>query len=71
MLLTVKSYRRSLKKIKKGAKLTCQKHREVKNIEVRLPAENSAQINRKFRVDFLGDSIANSYQSVENISNIV
>ena len=38
--------------------------------KIRLPAENSAQMNRKFRVEFLGDSIANSYQSIENISNI-
>ena len=32
-------------------------------------AENSGQINRKFGVEFLGDAIANLYQSKDNISN--
>ena len=32
-------------------------------------AENSGQINRKFGVEFLGDTIANLYQSKDNISN--
>ena len=31
--------------------------------------ENSRQINCKFWVEFLGDSIANLYQSIDNISN--
>ena len=31
--------------------------------------ENFGQINRKFGVEFLGDSIENSYKSIENISN--
>ena len=32
--------------------------------------ENSRQINRKFGVEFSGDSIANLYQLIDNISNI-
>ena len=29
--------------------------------------ENIGQINRKFGVEFLGDSLENSYKSIENI----
>ena len=32
-------------------------------------AENSRQINRKFGVEYLGDSIANLFQLINNISN--
>ena len=32
-------------------------------------AENNRQINRKFGVEFLGNSFANLYRSIDNISN--
>ena len=32
-------------------------------------AENSRQINRKFGVELLGNSFANLYRSIDNISN--
>ena len=45
------------------------KNKKAAIFKTRVSAENSAQINRKFGVEFLGDSIANLYQSIDNISN--
>ena len=37
--------------------------------QVKGSAENSRQINRKFGVELLGNSFANLYRSIDNISN--